>query len=306
MEPRFSLPDSTPRSSKKEIVIGGLRAYVYGLEELKHKSDVDIAVLYLAHNRTRTYLVTECIAQEVLNRYRTDGRVKKLELIAVTFNMRNHGDREISPAANRTWKDGNEAHGVDLLSLIDGSAQDFQLLLNYMPAYLRGFRRFYNVVGGVSLGAHMAWRMAALSGDQIHAMWMVVGCPNLTSLLLSRLDVNPADLNTTAEQLYKVPYDDLYTVMTEEQRRKWPRRLSEILRDSDRAIDEEFPAHIPLLLQNGLLDQLVPYKYTMPWVDKYKNSRAVEFFVQDNTGHSCTKEMVANIAVWLAKLFQEV
>lgn len=94
-EPRFSLPDSTPRSSKTELVIGGLRIYIYGLDDLTQKSDVGIAILYLAHNRTRTYRVTEGIAHEVLNRYRNDGRKKKLELIAVTFNERNHGDREV-------------------------------------------------------------------------------------------------------------------------------------------------------------------------------------------------------------------
>lgn len=70
--------------------------FIYGLENLTNKSpDIDIAVLYLAHNRTRTYLVTEGIAHEVLHRFRNDGKPKKMELIAVTFNMRNHGDREV-------------------------------------------------------------------------------------------------------------------------------------------------------------------------------------------------------------------
>ena len=96
MEPRFSLPSSTPRSSKTELVIGGVQIYIYGLHELEQKSDVAIAVLYLAHQRTRTYLVTEAIAHEILHRYRSDGRKKRVELIAVTMNMRNHGDREVS------------------------------------------------------------------------------------------------------------------------------------------------------------------------------------------------------------------
>jgi len=95
LEPRFSLPDSTPRSSKTELVIGGVRIYIYGLDDLKHRSDVDVGVLYLAHNRTRTYQVTEGIAHEVLHRYRNDGKTKSVELIAVTMNMRNHGDREV-------------------------------------------------------------------------------------------------------------------------------------------------------------------------------------------------------------------
>lgn len=96
MEPRFSLPDSTPRSSKTELVIGGVKIYIYGLEELKRGDGVEIGVLYLAHMRTRTYLVTEAIAHEVLHQYRSDGRKKKFELIAVTMDMRNHGEREVS------------------------------------------------------------------------------------------------------------------------------------------------------------------------------------------------------------------
>lgn len=95
MEPRFSLPATTPRSSRTELVIGGVRIYIYGLDELKRPSGVEIGVLYLAHMRTRTYLVTEAIAHEVLHRYRTAGRTKRFELIAVTIDMRNHGAREV-------------------------------------------------------------------------------------------------------------------------------------------------------------------------------------------------------------------
>jgi hypothetical protein len=95
MEPRFSLPAATPRSSKRELVIGGVKVYIYGLGELKRTSGVEIGVLYLAHMRTRTYMVTEAIAHEVLHRYRADGRKKAVELIAVTMDMRNHGEREV-------------------------------------------------------------------------------------------------------------------------------------------------------------------------------------------------------------------
>lgn len=76
-------------------MIGGVKIYLYGLDELKRTSGVEIAVLYLAHMRTRTYLVTEAIAHEVLHRYRSDGRKKRVELIAVTMDMRNHGERVV-------------------------------------------------------------------------------------------------------------------------------------------------------------------------------------------------------------------
>jgi hypothetical protein len=143
LEPRFSLPSSTPLSSKTPLVIGGVQVYIYGLDELRQTSGCELAVLYLAHNRTRTYLVTENIAHEILHRYRTDGAKKKVEMIAVTMNMRNHGAREvfislyifylalshlsfpsdrtvpqISPEANLTWENGNENHGSVSLKLL--------------------------------------------------------------------------------------------------------------------------------------------------------------------------------------------
>ncbi len=104
LEPRFALSPATPRSSKTSMVVGGVRIYIYGLEELprtqsssphKEGSANEVAVLYLAHNRTRTYKVTEDIAHEILHQFRTDSRPKSMGMIAVTMNMRNHGDREV-------------------------------------------------------------------------------------------------------------------------------------------------------------------------------------------------------------------
>jgi len=95
MEPFFQLPPATPKSSKTIIAISGLKVYIYGLGELVNKSNVEIGVLYLAHGRTRSYLDAEDQAHEVLDKYRRDPREKKVELIAVAFDMRNHGEREV-------------------------------------------------------------------------------------------------------------------------------------------------------------------------------------------------------------------
>lgn len=98
MEPEFSLSAETPRASKTTINIAGLRVYVYGKDELttyNTNHPTEFGVLYLAHGRTRNYRDTEEIAHEVLHQYRNDARPKKVELIVVTFDMRNHGDREV-------------------------------------------------------------------------------------------------------------------------------------------------------------------------------------------------------------------
>lgn len=110
LEPRFSLPDETPRSSRTEFVLGGIRVYVYGLPPTPIL-DQRASILYMAHQRTRTYKVTEGMAQEILHQYRSREPAQLKEtLLAVTFDMRGHGEREISREANLTWKDGNEQH----------------------------------------------------------------------------------------------------------------------------------------------------------------------------------------------------
>ncbi|KAL6864611.1 hypothetical protein J3F83DRAFT_742425 [Trichoderma novae-zelandiae] len=313
LEPRFSLPLTTPRSSKTSLVIGGVTIYIYGLDELEHKSGVDLAVLYLAHNRTRTYLVTQGIAHEILHRYRSDGRKKKVEMIAVTMNMRNHGDRQVSREANLTWSGGNENHAVDLMAMISGATQDFKLVVDFLPAYFPQFNHLHNIMLGVSLGAHTAWRMALAAPGQFEAYAMVVGCPNLTSLLLERLGIDAADIGVKAEELETVSYEALEKVMDEQQRRRWPRALAELVRDGDKRLFEEFPSELPVFMCNGEYDKLVPARYTTSWLKRrnaiLKRHAMTEdgkdrLFIQQNTGHSCTKEMVAMLADWLGGLYE--
>ncbi|QGI82409.1 unnamed protein product [Fusarium fujikuroi] len=331
LEPRFSLPPTTPRSRKSCLVVGGVQIYLYGLEDLDDLPSDDIAVLYLAHNRTRTYLVTEGIAHEILHIYRTDRRRKRMPMIAVTMNMRNHGDREvrscgawiysgyllnrlqIDQRANQTWSDGNKNHGIDLMSMVSGSAQDFKLILDYLPAYSPRFRNFHNIMLGVSLGGHTAWRMASVAPGQFEAFAIVVGCPNLTSLLLSRLGLDAVTFGVDQDELDKVPYDELEKVMSEEQRRRWPRALAELVREGDRMARDEFPRTVPLLMCNGKHDALVPTGFSESWLTRRKMAMNGEFaakskariFIQDNTGHSCTKEMVAIIADWIGDLYKQ-
>lgn len=201
---------------------------------------------------------------------------------------------------------------MDLISTISASAQDFKLILDYLPTYFPQFTNFYNILLGISLGGHTAYRIASLlSPSQIQGFAIVVGCPTLGSLLLSRLGLDPSALSTTVSELGDVPYDQLEAVMTKEQRRRWPRALAEIMQKGDRTVYEQFPADVPLLLCNGKQDPLVPTYFTEKWLQKRRESLFtpvedgnVELFVQDNTGHSCTKEMVAMIADWIESMFE--
>lgn len=197
---------------------------------------------------------------------------------------------------------------LDLLSTISGAAHDFKLLLDYLPAYLPQFSRFRNIMMGVSLGGHTAWQMPALAPSQLEALAIVVGCPNLTSLLVERLGIDASSLGAKADHLHTVRYDDLQTVMTEQQKRRWPRALADLAREADRKVEDEFP-DVPMMLCNGQYDTLVPARYIASWVERRRKRQGnagvkdTELFVQENTGHSCTKEMVAKIADWLGDMY---
>lgn len=195
--------------------------------------------------------------------------------------------------------------------MISGSSQDFKLIADYLPAFFPQFKAFRNIMMGVSLGGHAAWRMAALAPGRFEAFAIVVGCPNLTSLLVERLGVKASNLGVKAEELDSVSYERLREVMNDQQRRRWPQALADIVRDGDKKIYDEFPTTSPLLICNGVHDKLVPTRYTSSWLDKrcLSNGKSssgkenVRFFVQENTGHSCTKEMVEMIAEWLGDIY---
>lgn len=163
---------------------------------------------------------------------------------------------------------------------------------------------------GVSLGGHTSWHMPLIAPGQLEAMSIVVGCPSLTSLLLERLGVDPSSLGVGAEDLHTVEYDELEKVMTEQQRRRWPRALANLVRDTDRKVEQGVPSEMPIFLCNGEYDKLVPARYTKTWLNrreaalKGEGSSKTNLFIQENTGHSCTKEMVAMVADWLGDMYQ--
>lgn len=195
---------------------------------------------------------------------------------------------------------------MDLVSMISGSAQDFKLVLDYLPAYLPRFSKFYNIMAGVSLGGHTAWRISSLaSPGQIHAYCIVVGSPRISDLLVDRLGIC-AQVTRGDKYSQDSNYDDLQGLMNPEQQNRWPRALANVVSRDDRKVTDDFPTDVPLLLCNGVHDKLVPAKHTASWVDNRRRKNKengvdqdITFFVQENTGHSCTKEMVAMMAVWL-------
>ena len=114
----FKIP--TQPVSKETHCIAGLLTTVYGLSELQ--TDIhDVACLWLLHPRSQTQECMEPIASSTIHEWNERLRKRKNKdgatgLIAVSFDQRNHGSREVDKLANETWKAGNERHAQDMFA----------------------------------------------------------------------------------------------------------------------------------------------------------------------------------------------
>lgn len=109
-----------PQVSKKTFTIAGILTTVFGLEELPSQLS-EVACLWLLHPRLQTQACMEPIAGSTIgdwNKRIREGRAGRSPkgLIAVSFDQRNHGTREIDQIANEAWRSGNERHAQDMFS----------------------------------------------------------------------------------------------------------------------------------------------------------------------------------------------
>ncbi len=94
--------------SIKTFHIAGILTDVYGLDELSPQS-TSISCLWLLHPRLQTKEWNANVAYNAINYWNEKpASERQVGLIAVSFDSRNHGTREVSSKANETWKEGNE------------------------------------------------------------------------------------------------------------------------------------------------------------------------------------------------------
>ena len=100
-----------PLVSAQTFHIAGILATVYGLEEVLASSR-SISCLWLLHPRLQTKQIMANVAATCINDYhrRSADHKDTAGLIAVAFDQRNHGSREVNALANEAWKQGNKSH----------------------------------------------------------------------------------------------------------------------------------------------------------------------------------------------------
>jgi pimeloyl-ACP methyl ester carboxylesterase len=322
--------------SKQEFVIGGITVYVYNADKLEayidlinsiyhtashlHKqlTDVPINTVYLIHGRGQDYTYTEQLAYNILSQYYEKKDSPQVPMICITFDNRNHGQRLVGQLQNSSWNSGNETHALDMVSAIDGVIDDIKLIMQYLPSYLNleyfldpklvqelGTEiKYVNILSGVSFGGHTVIRFASKYPQLVDAINPIVGCSDLTSLLVNRLVKTPIDSTDYDKKLFYFNYDEL-PISREQQKVNYPPTFHQYLSSDDQNIWENFPMRlVKMFAAFGGKDVLVPPKLSKFWVESYESTNsATELFTQEDAGHECTSDMIDRLTTWLAKYY---
>lgn len=201
-----------PSISSKTFHIAGILTTVYGLDELPPATK-SISVQWLLHPRLQTKEIMASVASSCINDWNQRRSPDcKVGLIAVAFDQRNHGSREVNSRANEAWREGNEsmdwiswsnlplpllptylstylytnaetftAHAQDMFSIFHGTALDTSLLIDHLGSYI-----FHgpdspsidqHLVLGISLGGHAAWQVF-FNEPRVTAAIIIIGCPD--------------------------------------------------------------------------------------------------------------------------------
>ncbi|WRT69279.1 uncharacterized protein IL334_006263 [Kwoniella shivajii] len=296
-----SLTFGYPTVSVKEVSIVGLECKVYGLEEVQN-SDKPLAVLVAAHGRTNSQKNMITFSQGILGivNDETKNRNSKRDLLIVTLDQRNHGKRISDKVANLSF-DENPRHLIDMAAKVYGGAQDIQMIIDFLAAYLfpHGEKKIEEwIITGISLGGHVAWRLLR-EEPRIKIGIPIIGLP---------FESFPKYMKPRAESM-KIPFDPP----------TYPPSLLPLLEGD---IDHSNYKGKKILTIHGGHDKLVPLDKGLKDIENvmnilnnqenantHGNARGGdsgkelkgkgEIWIDEFTGHAVSKEMVEKTAQWI-------
>ncbi|KAF5001896.1 hypothetical protein FGRMN_743 [Fusarium graminum] len=303
-----------PEISVKTIPMAGLLVDVYGLNELP--PNVPVSCLWLLHPRTRTRGRMQDIARRTIAAWTSHaGANPKRGLIALSFDMPNHGTRLVSESANVAWDKGNTTHAIDMFGMVKGGVADMSGLMDLVSGYL-GCEIDAHVCLGWSLGGHSAWQ-AFFGEKRIDAAVVIIGCPDFAGLLTDRATQANLDYGAAFVGSKYFPKDLTQTCSLHD-----PKTLlfgtspipSSPLSATEQArlkliLDERIRGK-KLLLCSGGDDALVPYAKTKPFATLLKEAVGEKGWYRDGgvemddrvykgVGHKFSADMVEDAVQFL-------
>lgn len=243
-------------------------------------------------------------------------------LVALAFDMPNHGTRMVSAKANLAWDEGegNENHAVDMFGLVKGGMRTMSGLMDQVGSYL-GREVDAHVCLGWSLGGHAVWQ-AWFGEERIDAGVAIVGCPDLTNMMASRAELSKLDCGEAGFLGSRYfPADSVATA-----RRFDPKGilfgtdaipalpLSSAEQDRLRSIFDSRVRGKKLLLCSGGADELVPYSKGEAFIRLLKDAAGgwyadggveVDDRVYEGVGHRFAADMVNDAVAFLMRAVAE-
>lgn len=324
-----------PPVSKVEHVVSGLKTITYGLAELD-SSVTEVACLWMLHPRLQ---IQECMAPfaaQFIHNYNQRSISKTKGLIAVSFDQRNHGTREVSSIANEAWRSGNERHAQDMFSCYHGTSTDTSQLLDHITSYIfpdasDNRKITQNIVFGISLGGHAAWHVL-MQDPRFSAAIVTIGCPDYTRLMSDRARLSKRKTWTNTQGQDFVGSLDFPTGLVDAVRQydpaglifgtlleTSPRRIRQQAHTYDNLTQQEKDVLVPLMARtlgnkrvinlSGGADKLVPYAMGKPFLDWLKTSIGpggffegglhFEDYIIDGAGHEVPSPMVDHMEKFL-------
>ncbi|KAI5257984.1 hypothetical protein E4T42_00776 [Aureobasidium subglaciale] len=290
--------DPTPVSSKS-YTIAGVHTTVYGIDELA-SSATEVAVLWLLHPRLQVQSIMAPIAAASIHDWNGRSASKSKGLIAVSFDQRNHGTREVNALANESWKKGNPTHAQDMFSIFrsfhvsqigpsrnadstgtDGTAQDTSMLIDFLSSYVfpdssRSITK--HLVLGISLGGHSTWQ-CILHDPRITTAVVVIGCPDYKFLMTDRAKKSKLSTWTSSEGKAFLGSTDYPQGLCDATDRWDPKSF--LVGDKLQPTDDQKKTLRPLIKEklggkhilclSGGKDKLVPYTCSAPFLDWMKS-----------------------------------
>ncbi len=328
VEKTYALPP--PHLSSKTFHIAGILTTVFGLDELPAGTK-ETACLWLLHPRLQTQACMQPFAASTISSWNErirEGRAGSSQpakgLIAVSFDQRNHGTREVDKLANEAWRSGNPRHAPDMFSQIHGTAADTSILLDYLAAYIfserDGVEITQNLVFGISLGGHAAWQVL-LRDARITTGIVGIGCPDYKTLMVDRARLSKlADWDSSDPSSFlgskSFPralmaavekYDPAGQIMGQLEGVSGGHHLHEPSDNEKEKISKVLDHTLRnkhILLLSGAADKLVPYKCGEPFLlflkkaisTYYQHGGVVlEDLVFDGVGHEISPDMVKEL-----------
>ncbi|KAG6142619.1 hypothetical protein E4U38_005202 [Claviceps purpurea] len=314
--------------SKETMNMAGLLVDIYGLDQVPPPSrPCPLTCLWLLHPRLRSRSSMQDIAERTLAAWHEtyqDG-ARRRSLIALAFDMPNHGSHKVCETSNLDWEEGNLSHARDMVNAVGGGAATMSLLMGLVGFYTgRTAEIDAHVCLGWSLGGHTAW-WSLFGEPRLDGAVVVVGCADYISLMTERHKESP--LPTPSPFLGSVYFpSDLVTEIQKVDPKArlfgataapppsppLPASEQDRLRD---LLDAKVRGKKVLVCSGGD-DKLVPYARSAPLLAVLKDAVrpggwyedggfVLEDRVYEGVGHKFSEDMVRDSVKFLVRIVSE-